>query len=96
MGLAPLDAEAHFYLGSIYYDLVNYSSVEDELKRAIKLKPDYSEALNFLGYFYLEQNKNTDQAGAMIKQALVVEPENGAYLDSLGWFCYKKGKFKEA
>jgi len=30
------------------------------------------------------------------KQALVLEPENGAYLDSLGWFYYKKGKFKEA
>ena len=32
----------------------------------------------------------------MIKQALVFEPENGAYLDSLGWFYYKKVKLKEA
>jgi len=96
LSLAPADPEAHLYLGSIYYNLEDYPSVERELKSAVKLKPDYHEALNFLGYFYLEQDKNIDQAGLMIKRALVFEPENGAYLDSLGWFYYKKGKFKEA
>jgi Tfp pilus assembly protein PilF len=94
--LAPLDAETHFYLGSVYYDLKDYPASEKELKIALKLKPDYHEVLNFLGYFYLEQDRNIDQAGVLIKQALTYEPENGAYLDSLGWFYYKKGKFKEA
>ena len=96
LNMAPADPEAHFYLGSIYYSLEDYSSAEKELKRAVKLKPGYHEALNFLGYFYLERDKNIDQAGLMIKQALVFEPENGAYLDSLGWFYYKKGNSKEA
>ncbi len=96
VNMAPQDAQAHFYLGSTYYNLEDYLSVEKELKSAVKLKPDYQEALNFLGYFYLEQDKNINQAGRLIKQALVIEPENGAYLDSLGWFYYKKGKFKEA
>ena len=96
VGLAPLDAEAHFYLGSIYYDLKDYTATEKEFKTAIKLKPDYHEALNFLGYFYLEQDKSIDQAAELIRQALALDPENGAYIDSLGWFYYKKGKFKEA
>ena len=96
VNMAPEDPETHFYLGNIYYNSKDYPSVEKELKSALKLKSDYHEALNFLGYFYLEQDKNIDQAGLMIKQALVFEPENGAYLDSLGWFYYKKGKFKEA
>ena len=96
VGMAPADAQAHFYLSIIYYNLEDYSSAENELKSAIKLKPDYPEALNFLGYFYLEQDKNIDQAGLMIQQALVFDPENGAYLDSLGWFYYKKGNLKEA
>ena len=95
-GLAPLDAQAHFYLGSIYYDLKDYAATEKELKAAIKLKSDYHEVLNFLGYFYLEQDKHIDQAGQMIKKALNFDPENGAYIDSLGWFYFKKGKFKEA
>jgi len=96
VGLAPLDEQAHFYLGCIYYDLKDYPATEKELKAAIKLKPDYHEALNFLGYFYLEQDRNIDKAGAMIKKALSFEPENGAYVDSLGWFYFKKGRFKEA
>lgn len=95
-GMDPADPQAHFYLGSIYFDLKDNSSVEKELNTALKLKPDYHEALNFLGYFYLEQDKNINQAGQMIRQALVFEPENSAYLDSLGWFYFKKGKFKEA
>jgi len=94
--MAPADPQAHFYLGSIYFDLKDNSSVEKELNTALKLKPDYHEALNFLGYFYLEQDKNINRAGQMIRQALVFEPDNGAYLDSLGWFYFKKGKFKEA
>jgi Tfp pilus assembly protein PilF len=96
VGMAPLDPEAYYYLSSIYYDSREYSFVEKELKTALKLKPDYHEALNFLGYFYLEQDKNIDQAGALINKALGIDPENGAYLDSLGWFYFKKGKFKEA
>lgn len=95
-GMAPTEPEAHLYLGSICFDLKDYSCVEKELNIALKLKPDYHEALNFLGYFYLEQNKNIDQAGAMIKKALVLQPQNGAYLDSLGWYYFKKSKFKEA
>ncbi|MDD5109262.1 MAG: tetratricopeptide repeat protein [Candidatus Omnitrophica bacterium] len=95
-GLSADDPQAHLYLGSIYFDLKDYSSVEKELKTALKLKPDYQEALNFLGYFYLEQDKNIDAAGKMIKKALVLEPDNGAYIDSLGWFYFKKGRFKEA
>ncbi|MFA5350495.1 MAG: tetratricopeptide repeat protein [Candidatus Omnitrophota bacterium] len=96
VGLAPLDEQAHFYLGSIYYDLEDYAATEKEFKAAIKLKPDYHEALNFLGYFYLEQDRNIDKAGGLIKKALSFDPENGAYVDSLGWFYFKKGKFKEA
>ncbi len=95
-GMSPADPEAHFYLAGIYFDLKDYPSVEKELKAALKLKPDYHQALNFLGYFYLEQDKNINQAGHLIKKALGFEPENGAYIDSLGWYYFKKGKFKEA
>lgn len=95
-GMDPADPQAHFYLGSIYFDLRDNSSAEKELNTALKLKPDYHEALNFLGYFYLEQDKNINRAGRMIRKALVFQPQNAAYLDSLGWFYFKKGKFKEA
>ena len=32
----------------------------------------------------------------MIRKALRAEPENGAYLDSLGWVLFKLGKLEDA
>ena len=32
----------------------------------------------------------------MIRLAITAEPENPAYLDSMGWVLFKLGKFKEA
>ncbi|HOC03437.1 MAG TPA: hypothetical protein PKK91_08165, partial [bacterium] len=53
-------------------------------------------ALNYLGYSMLIEDKNIDEAFTLIQKAVTLEPENGAYLDSLGWAYYKKGKYKLA
>lgn len=96
IGMAPENAEAHFYLGSIYNELKKKELCEKELKETLRIKPDYHEALNFLGYIWVDENRNLDQAEAMIKKALQMDPDNGAYIDSLGWFYFRKGKYKEA
>lgn len=94
--LSPADAEAHFYLANIYADLKDSLLAEKEIKQALGLKPDFHEALNFLGYLYVEENRNLDQAEIMIKRALQMEPNSGAYTDSLGWLYFKQGKIREA
>lgn len=94
--LAPEDAQAHFYLGSIYNELKKNNLSEKELKEAIRLKPDYHEALNYLGYLWVEENKNLEQAETMIRDALKIDSDNGAYIDSLGWLYFKRAKYKEA
>ncbi|HZC59990.1 MAG TPA: tetratricopeptide repeat protein [Chthoniobacterales bacterium] len=67
------------------------------LKRSIELDPSKAaQAYNYLGFMWVDRNMNLDEAGLMIKKALDIEPENGAYLDSLGWFYYKKGDFPRA
>jgi len=96
IGLTPKDPEVYFYSGSVNYELKDMPAFEKDLKAALKLKPDYHEALNFLGYAYLEENKNIATAGKLIKKALALDSENPAYLDSLGWFYFKKGKLKDA
>jgi Tfp pilus assembly protein PilF len=58
--------------------------------------PDHTGANNDLGYFWTDAGKNLDQAEKMIKKALDNQPNNAAYLDSLGWVFYKQGKFNEA
>ncbi|OGX16304.1 MAG: hypothetical protein A2166_04080 [Omnitrophica WOR_2 bacterium RBG_13_41_10] len=94
--ISPLDTEAHFYLANIYDELKNRPKAEEALKKTLELNPDYHQALNYLGYLYVEENKNLDQAQGMINKALELEPNNGAYVDSLGWLYFKQGKLKEA
>ena len=94
--LSPADPKAHFYLGIIYGELKDYALCEKEIKQALELDPDYAEALNYLGYEYIEWNKDLHQAETLIKKALSLEPDNGAYADSLGWLYYKQAKIKEA
>jgi len=36
------------------------------------------------------------EALKLINKALEQEPENGAYVDSLGWVYFKQGRIKEA
>ncbi|MDD5730513.1 MAG: tetratricopeptide repeat protein [Candidatus Omnitrophica bacterium] len=96
LDLSPNDSEAHFYLANIYDETNNRPAAIEELKKTLQLKPDYPDALNYLGYIDVEENKNLDKAQVMIKKALELEPENGAYIDSLGWLYYKQGKFEEA
>ncbi|MFH1440506.1 MAG: tetratricopeptide repeat protein, partial [Candidatus Omnitrophota bacterium] len=85
------DADAHYYLACIYDEKGDKKELEKELKKVLEINPDYHEALNYLGYFYVEQGKNLDEAEKLIKKALKLQPDNGAYVDSLGWLYFKKG-----
>ena len=44
---------------------------------------------------WADHNMHLDEAEEMIGGAQL-DPNNGAYLDSLGWLHYRKGKFEEA
>ncbi len=94
--LVPMDKntmrDTHFLLANLYYENQNFDKVEEELKITLKVDPDFHEASNFLGYFFVERNMNLDEAINLIHKALKAEPQNGAYLDSLGWAYYKKAQ----
>src|SRR6202047_3702376 len=67
------------------------------LKKSIELDTSKAaQAYKYSGFMWVDRNINLDEAGSMIKKALEIEPENGAYLDSLGWFYFKKGDFSRA
>ena len=97
-------AEEELLDGSFYF---NYGITAEQaglvdkaatlLKRSIELDPSKAaQAYNYLGYMWVDRNLNLDEAGSLIKKALEIEPANGAYLDSLGWFYFKKGDYTRA
>ncbi len=74
-----------------------YDKAAELFRHAIALDPAHSaDACNYLGYMWVEHNLHLDEAEEMIKKALELDPDNGAYLDSLGWLNFRKGKFDEA
>jgi Flp pilus assembly protein TadD len=66
------------------------------MRRAIDINPSNAPALNYLGYTYAESGKRLDEAEKLIKRALNIEPEDGFYVDSLGWVYYQKGEYQKA
>ena len=69
---------------------------EDQLQRVLAIVPGDARAQNALGYGWADQGIRLPEAQKLVEQALVQEPENAAYLDSLGWVLYKRGEFDKA
>lgn len=64
-----------------------------ELQREFPEDPDVA---NSYGYFLAEIGQDLEIAERLILLALRTEPDNGAYLDSLGWVYYQQGRYQEA
>ncbi len=58
--------------------------------------PENAEALNFMGYMWIDRGMRLDEAETLIKRALKQDPQNPAFLDSMGWLWYKRGDLGRA
>jgi len=87
---------AHAGLSTIYVELGQFEKGEAELEVLLKKDPNDDLINNDLGYLYADQGKNLEKAEEMIRKAVAAQPDNTAYLDSLGWVLFKRGKLKEA
>jgi tetratricopeptide (TPR) repeat protein len=94
--LQPKNTEALLQVGAFYLDHQKHSEGIGLLKRCVEADPGHGDCLNALGYAYAEDNIQLDDAKDMIAKALAMEPENAAFLDSLGWVYFKQGKFEDA
>ena len=90
------NALVHFYLGALYERAGNKKKAEDFFREAIRLNPDISEPYNYLGYMFAEEGRNLDEALKLVEKALEIAPDNGAYIDSLGWAYFKLKEYEQA
>lgn len=88
--------DARFRLSNVYVELDDMETGERILEEVLQDDPDNTQANNDLGYLWADQNKNLDRARGMIQKALNEEPDNPAYLDSMGWVEYRLGNFEKA
>ena len=84
---------AMFVAGSVYEREKKYDLAEQKFKTVLADDPRNAPVLNYLGYMLADRGLRLEEAVSYIKKAVAQEPENGAYLDSLGWAYYKQGNY---
>ena len=93
---AFLDADFYFQHGVIAERAGEHEAATKHFLSCIEMDEDHAAALNYLGYMWAERGENLADAEKFIRRALQSEPENAAYLDSLGWVLFQQGRYHEA
>lgn len=90
-------AYVYFLRGDLYQRQKMFDQAESEFRRVLTATPptdpQAAATLNYLGYMNADRGVKLDESLNYIKQALTFEPNNPAYLDSLGWAYFKLGKY---
>jgi len=97
LSTTPEEKEAiYFARGAMYERQKKYDLSEAEFRKVLAMNPNNASALNYLGYMFADRNVRLQEALELVQKALDREPDNAAYLDSLGWVYFRMGKLKEA
>lgn len=92
-----LNARFYFDYGAAADQAGLYDKAADLFRKSISLDPGNSaEAYNYVAFMWADHDMHLDEAEDMVGRALQFDPNNGAYLDTLGWVHYRKGKFEDA
>ncbi|MBI5130179.1 MAG: tetratricopeptide repeat protein [Rhodopseudomonas palustris] len=73
-----------------------WAKAEVDMKKALSLQPEQPHVLNYLGYSWIDQGINLDEAMKMIKRAVDQRPDDGYIVDSLGWAYFRIGNYEDA
>jgi tetratricopeptide (TPR) repeat protein len=86
-----------FYFRGICFERAKqWPKAEADFKKALELFPDQPMVLNYLGYSWVDQGVNLEEAFKMLRRAVDLRPSDGYIVDSLGWAHYKLGHYAEA
>lgn len=91
-----LNQAFYFQLAATCERNKDYAEAEKHFQKCLELAPDNAEAMNYLGYMWVERGVNLSKARVLIEKAVKSEPDNAAFLDSLGWVLFKLNQPREA
>ncbi|MDR1196028.1 MAG: tetratricopeptide repeat protein [Endomicrobium sp.] len=96
INLNPNFDDAYFFLGGAFDKSGKFEDAEKAFLHTLEINPDHARAMNYLGFSYADRNIKLAEAEILLNRAVSLEPQNAAYLDSLGWLYYRQGKFELA
>lgn len=86
----------YYALGIAYEQNGNWEQAESSLKQALILSQNHYYVQNYLGYSWLKQGKNIEDALTLIADAYSQASNDGHITDSLGWAFYQIGDYENA
>ena len=93
-----LSGSFYYQLASLYERTGQLESAEKLFFKAIELGECAVAAAsrNYIAYMWAERGEKLELGLSLVQQALTVDSENGAFLDTLGWIYYMQGRYTEA
>ena len=86
-----------YYSRGISYERTKrWPEAEADFLFALELQPEQPFVLNYLGYSWVDQGLNLDEAKDMLYRAVDARPDDGFIVDSLGWVYYRLEDYEKA
>ena len=85
----PDDTSILFQLGAVFEQSERHVDAERAFRRLLDRDPEHAATLNYLGYMLADRGERLDESVVLLERAIEIDPNNGAYLDSLGWAYFK-------
>ena len=92
----PKEVAVPFQRGALLEQRKDYTKAEAAFRDALARDPLHAPSLNYLGYMLAERGERLDEAVTLVERALTIDPDNGSYLDSLGWALFKQKRYDRA
>ena len=70
-----------------------WNEAKELFMKILKKDPKDTYTLNYLAYSLILRNEELDLAESFVKQALSLDPDNGFFLDTLGWLEYQRKNY---
>ena len=83
-------------LAFTYYEIGEDSRMTKNFERLLDFSPDDPGTKNSYGYSLTDRGFRLRKAKVLIEDALKAEPENSAYVDSIGWWHYRNSDLQKA
>jgi tetratricopeptide (TPR) repeat protein len=92
----PRDEDLLYALGTVLERSGATQQALARMRELLEVNPRNAAALNFIGYTLADHGEQLDEAERLVRRALAIHPDSGAYLDSLGWVQFRRGDLVRA
>ena len=86
----------YYARGVCYERIKDWPKAEADLRKALELDPNQELTLNYLGYSWVDQSLNLKEGMDLIRRAVQLRPNDGYFVDSLGWAYYRQKDYDQA